>query len=81
MSESLQAYVHVTNQLSNGYVEFNFALGDPSLYIEMILPRQAFREFCENNQTIELTSEQVAFVEEQELKWRYGTSDRVALME
>lgn len=81
MNATQQAFVHITDQRSDGFVEFNFALGDPSLYIEMILPKQAFREFCENNQTIELTSEQVAYVEEQELKWRYGTSDRAALME
>lgn len=81
MAAGLQAYVHVTQFRNDGFVEFNFALGDPSLYIEMILPRAAFQEFCENNKAIELSTEQAKYVDDQELKWRFGTADPAELSE
>ena len=65
-------YVRITNNDRPGFVEFNFSIGDPSLYLEMILPSDAFTEFCLSNQVTFLTDEQAKEVEKQQEKWRYG---------
>ncbi|MAO12135.1 MULTISPECIES: phenol hydroxylase subunit [Marinobacter] len=43
-------YVRITGERSDGFVEFDFAVGEPELFVEMILSRPAFEEFCEMNQ-------------------------------
>lgn len=50
-------YVRVTSKERPGFVEFQFAIGDPELYLEMILPDQAFAEFCRFNQAVLLPDE------------------------
>ena len=42
-------FVRVTGERPNGFVEFDFAVGEPDLAVEMILTRAAFAEFCERN--------------------------------
>jgi phenol hydroxylase P0 protein len=32
------------------FVEFELAIGDPDVYVELILPREAFAAFCDENQ-------------------------------
>lgn len=49
-------YVRVTELRANGMVEFEFAIGEPELFVEMILPAAAFDEFCAANK--------VSFVDE-----------------
>lgn len=43
-------YVQVTRRRGDGFVEFNFAMGEPGLFVELILPATAFDEFCAANQ-------------------------------
>ncbi|MBK6852377.1 MAG: phenol hydroxylase [Burkholderiales bacterium] len=40
-------WVRIVDELANGMVEFEFAVGEPELFVEMILPRAAFVDFCE----------------------------------
>jgi phenol hydroxylase P0 protein len=42
-------FVRVTGEQAGRFVEFEFAVGDPELSIEMILPFHAFDEFCERH--------------------------------
>lgn len=67
----LTRYVRVRKQ-AKGFVEFDFAIGDPSLYIELILPIAAFEEFCRKNQAVQMTAEQAEMVDKDMRKWRYG---------
>lgn len=39
-------FVRVVKARDDGFVEFEFAVGEPSLFVEMIMPRKAFEEFC-----------------------------------
>ena len=74
-------YVWIAHRTEEGFVEFDFALGDPSLYVEMILPEEAFEEFCERNRVVFLTAGQRQRIEREEVRWRYGeeeTSERVS---
>lgn len=50
----LEHYVRVTRTDRRGYVEFQYAIGDPALYLEMILPAAAFAEFCARHQAVRL---------------------------
>lgn len=69
--EELPRYVRVRRRTAN-FVEFDFAIADPSVYIELILPPRAFEEFCSNNRVIEMTEAQARQVDQDMRKWRYG---------
>jgi hypothetical protein len=38
----------------DGFIEFEFAIGDPELAVELMLPESAFHEFCLANEVIVL---------------------------
>lgn len=42
-------FVRVVERRPDGFVEFHFSIGDPSLFVEMLLSGQAFDEFCASN--------------------------------
>ncbi|MDP3671367.1 MAG: phenol hydroxylase subunit [Telluria sp.] len=42
-------WVRVLRTTANGFVEFEFFVSDKDLYVELILPEAAFREFCAIN--------------------------------
>jgi len=67
-----QRYVRVTKILHNKYVEFDFAIDDPTINVELVLPFEHFRTFCENNGVLHMSPEQEASVEYDKLKWRFG---------
>ncbi len=70
--DDLGRYVHVTSRARSGYVEFNFSIGDPQLYIEMILPLAAFDAFCAEHQVQFIDAATAAQIERDERKWQYG---------
>lgn len=39
-------WVRIVEERSDGMVEFEFAVGEPQLYVEMIMPQGPFEEFC-----------------------------------
>lgn len=45
----IPCYVRVREVRPDGFVEFDFAIGEPEISIEMILPRPAFEGFCRAN--------------------------------
>lgn len=67
-----QSWVRVTRVRSNGLVEFDFSIGGPEIYIELMLPMESFRKFCKHNNVGNLTPAQVAAVDYDRAKWRYG---------
>jgi phenol hydroxylase P0 protein len=42
-------YVRVTGTTPNGFVEFEFSIGDRALCVELLLSKAAFAGFCEVN--------------------------------
>lgn len=70
-----QAFVRVTNPDHNGFIEFQYSIGDPLLYLEMTLPPAAFEEFCREHAVRFLTAEQAQAVDAAEDQWRYGAPD------
>lgn len=71
-STQLTKYIRITGDRDAKFVEFDFAIQDPTLFVELVLPQQAFQHFCEINQVIEMTEAQQAWNDAQEDKWRYG---------
>ena len=45
-------FVRIIKTLPSGFVEFEFAVGEPELFVEMLLPPMAFNEFCIAHQVI-----------------------------
>lgn len=52
--DAMRKYVRVCAWRDNGFVEFEFAIGDPALCVELMLPSAAFHEFCLANEVIML---------------------------
>jgi phenol/toluene 2-monooxygenase (NADH) P0/A0 len=65
-------YVRVTGIRKNAFVEFDFAIDDPAIFIELVLPFSQFETFCKKNKVCELTAEEKTRVDLDKLKWRYG---------
>lgn len=72
MDINTDRYVRITGIKNNKFVEFDFSIGDPSLYVELTLPFKQFNIFCERQDAKELTVEQKALVDYDRLKWRNG---------
>lgn len=47
--DTSRKFVRVVELRKDGFVEFEFAIGEPELFVEMILPAAAFDEFCAMN--------------------------------
>lgn len=42
-------FVRITRRRPDGFVEFDFAMGEPELFVELVLPDEAFHAFCAAN--------------------------------
>ena len=65
-------YVRFGRINSHGFVEFAFGVGSPELMVELILPKDAYREFCKVNKVVYLTREEEDAMDFDQAKWRYG---------
>jgi phenol hydroxylase P0 protein len=65
-------FVRVTALRNQQFVEFDFAVGEPGLFIEMILPLAGFEAFCRDNGVTELDEAACALVDADKLRWRVG---------
>lgn len=65
-------YVCIRRMRDDGFVEFDFSIGDPGLYVELILPTTAFNEFCNSNGVIFLDGADSAAIEADRKRWREG---------
>jgi phenol hydroxylase P0 protein len=52
--DATRRYVRICRQRPDGFIEFEFAIGDPALCVELMLPESAFHEFCLANDVIVL---------------------------
>lgn len=62
-------YVRVSQVRTDGMVEFDFSIGAPELYVELMLPLDAFSEFCEVNRVIVLSGERREWTAESAWTW------------
>ena len=43
-------FVRLKGVMPNGFVEFEFAVGEPEVFVELVMPKTAFEAFCRDNQ-------------------------------
>ncbi|MEM5327725.1 phenol hydroxylase subunit [Paraburkholderia sp. JHI2823] len=55
--DTTRKFVRVTGINPRGFVEFEFAVGIPELCVELMLPRDAFEEFCIAQNAVRLAAE------------------------
>lgn len=70
-------FVRVEEIRPDGFVAFDFAVGEPEIYVEMLLPRDAFELFCQENQVIDLT-ETASSAPQSDFDWRLRDANRDA---
>ena len=70
--DQMPRYIRVRSGPDATFVEFDFAIGFPDLFVELVLPRQAFRQFCENNRVQHMDAQMCAALDADARKWRYG---------
>jgi phenol/toluene 2-monooxygenase (NADH) P0/A0 len=69
-------FVRVTELRADGFVEFDFAIGEPELFVEMILPAAAFDEFCSANKVTFIDeASRLKFGEETNPDWEWSLRD------
>ena len=44
--DTSKVFIRVTKERANGFVEFDFAIGEAELFAEMLLTSEGFAEFC-----------------------------------
>lgn len=72
--EQMPRYVRVRSEPDATFVEFDFAIGYPDLFVELVLPRTAFASFCASNRVRYMDAAMAAAVDADMQKWRYGES-------
>ncbi len=65
-------YVRVTATREEGFIEFEFAIGDPELAVELVMQPTAFHEFCARHRVVEIDEAAGERIDHERLKWRYG---------
>ncbi len=69
---TLTKYVRVRSPANARFVEFDFAIGQPDLFVELVLPPAAFEHFCLQNKVQLMSEEQMRVNDENEERWRFG---------
>ena len=67
-------YVRLTRVRADGFIEFEFAIGDPDLAVDLILPADAYRDFCRDNHAVLISPLQGTAIDRARLRW--STNDR-----
>ncbi|MFG1418049.1 phenol hydroxylase subunit [Xanthobacter sp. V0B-10] len=65
-------FVRVTHERAAGFVEFDFAIGEPELFVEMILGREAFAAFCADNRVEPFPPDPARADARGDFDWRLG---------
>ncbi|HTN65650.1 MAG TPA: phenol hydroxylase subunit [Burkholderiaceae bacterium] len=65
-------FVRVLGTLPNGLIEFVFAIGDPDVAVELVMPKPAFDEFCRANEVEFLVAEAPAEPQATDADFKWG---------
>jgi len=70
--DEMPRYIRVRSGPEDRFVEFDFAIGHPELFVELVLPRNAFEIFCRHNKVIHMDSDMIREIDADMVKWRFG---------
>ncbi|MCP3708690.1 phenol hydroxylase subunit [Paraburkholderia sp. CNPSo 3274] len=65
-------YVRLKSRRDDGFVEFDFSIGDPRICVELVMREPDYRAFCNAHDVVWLSTVEAAALDAEELKWRYG---------
>ncbi len=65
-------YVRMKARRDDGFVEFDFSIGDPRICVELVMREPDYRAFCDTHDAVRLSALEAAALDAEELKWRYG---------
>ena len=65
-------YVRVTGVKDDKFIEFDFSIDDPEIFVELILPTDMFNTFCTKNNVEFLQAEGDTQAEYDRMSWRIG---------
>lgn len=67
--------IRVRQLRSDGFVEFDFAIGDAELYVELILPRAAFETFASQPGIERMSEDAAARAFQRQQSYLYGPAE------
>ncbi|MGF6545747.1 phenol hydroxylase subunit [Paraburkholderia youngii] len=67
---STRRYVRITSRRDDGYVEFDFSVGDSDLTVELIMNDTMFEHFCRINEVQTLDADESG-IERSRERWRF----------
>ncbi|HLV78570.1 MAG TPA: phenol hydroxylase subunit [Marinobacter sp.] len=70
--DEMPRYIRVRSEPGDKFVEFDFAIGHPELFVELVLPKDAFEIFCKHNKVVHMDSDMIREIDEDMVKWRFG---------
>ena len=71
-------FTRLTGIRDNKYVEFDFAIDDPEIFVELVLPFEMYESFCEKNRVTILPPNDDVKDKYERLLWRAGKAGRAA---
>ncbi|PKM28772.1 MAG: phenol hydroxylase [Gammaproteobacteria bacterium HGW-Gammaproteobacteria-11] len=74
--DEMVRYIRVRSEPDARFVEFDFAIGHPDLFVELALPPGAFEQFCKHNHVVHMDEEMCRLVDADMVKWRFGEKGR-----
>src|SRR5690554_7903627 len=74
--DEMTRYIRVRSEPGDKFVEFDFAIGYPELFVELVLPREAFEIFCKHNNVVHMDSDMIREIDEDMVKWRFRSEER-----
>jgi phenol/toluene 2-monooxygenase (NADH) P0/A0 len=57
------------------FVEFDFAVDSPDLSVELMMPKEDFKQFCQNYNVTMMDEAQILSVEHERAEWRYKSDE------
>lgn len=65
-------YVRVRQRRDDGFVEFDFSIGDPGLSVELVMASPDYESFCATHRVVHLSRDEADALDLEQMKWRYG---------
>lgn len=73
--DASRRFVRITGKRAGGFIEFDFAIGEPEIFAELILAPEAFAEFCGANRVQFLEPSDTCGHEDTSDDWNWRLGD------
>jgi phenol hydroxylase P0 protein len=74
--DTARRFVRLSGERPNGFIEFDFAIGEPEVFVELILDKESYKDFCVINKVEMLPPLNPITTEDSELSdWDWRLAD------